>query len=417
MIEVKLHDIGEGMTQADILTFFVKKGDKVKPDEPLVEVQTDKMTAEIPAPRAGVIKDILVKEGETISVGTTLFILEAESAGKDTITSPNSTQINTSSKVVETPREHQQPTKLKSFRIMAAPYTRKIARDAGVDIEQIEGTGPAGRITDEDVYRFIESKKEPTPKVEIKEQPVHQSRTQTESINQQEATTIISFRGRRKQIGKKMSQSLLTIPHCTHFEEIDVTNILELREIWKKSDQSISATALFLKAISIALRDYPIFNARLNEQEETIELIKEHHIGIATDTEDGLIVPVIRNVERKSLKEIHANLKELTKKAQDNKLSMKELTGGSFTISNVGPLGGSIGATPIINQPEVGLISFHKTKKRPVVNEQDEIVIRSIMNISMSFDHRVADGATAVAFTNRLTQLLEEPKLLMLELV
>ncbi|WP_404450439.1 dihydrolipoamide acetyltransferase family protein [Sutcliffiella horikoshii] len=416
-MEVKLHDIGEGMTQADILTFFVKKGDKVKPDEPLVEVQTDKMTAEIPAPRAGVIKEILVKEGETISVGTTLFILEADSAGKETITSSNSTQKNISSKVVEAPREHQQPTKLKSFRIMATPYTRKIARDAEVDIEQVEGTGPAGRITDEDVYRFIESKKQPTPKVEIKEQPVQQSRTQTESNNQQEATTIIPFRGRRKQIGKKMSQSLLTIPHCTHFEEIDVTNLLEHREIWKKSNQSISATALFLKAISIALKDYPIFNARLNEQEETIELIKEHHIGIATDTEDGLIVPVIRNVERKSLKEIHANLKELTQKAQDNKLSMKELTGGSFTISNVGPLGGSIGATPIINQPEVGLISFHKTKKRPVVNEQDEIVIRSIMNISMSFDHRVADGATAVAFTNRLTQLLEEPKLLMLELV
>lgn len=414
MIEVKLHDIGEGMTQADILSFFVKKGDKVKPDEPLVEVQTDKMTAEIPAPYAGVIKEILVKEGETIPVGTTLFLLEAESAGKETKTSPNPTHTHTSTKSVDSTREHQPPTKIKSFRIMAAPYTRKIARDAGVDIEQIEGTGPAGRITDEDVYRFIESKKQPAPKVEVKEQPVQ---TKTESTKHQEPATTIPFRGRRKQIGKKMSQSLLTIPHCTHFEEVDVTNILELREIWKKSNQSISATALFLKAISIALKDYPIFNARLNEEEETIELIREHHIGIATDTEDGLIVPVIRNVERKSLKEIHVNLKDLTKKAQDNKLSMKELTGGSFTISNVGPLGGSIGATPIINQPEVGLISFHKTKKRPVVNEQEEIVIRSIMNISMSFDHRVADGATAVAFTNRLTQLLEEPKLLMLELV
>ncbi len=414
MIEVKLHDIGEGMTQADILSFFVKKGDKVKPDEPLVEVQTDKMTAEIPAPLAGVIKEILVKEGETIPVGTTLFILEAESAGKETMTSTKTTHTNTSTKAVDSTREHQPPTKINSFRIMAAPYTRKIARDAGVDIEQIEGTGPAGRITDEDVCRFIENKEQPAPKVEVKEQPVQ---TKTESTKYQEPSTTIPFRGRRKQIGKKMSQSLFTIPHCTHFEEVDVTNILELREIWKKSYQSISATALFLKAISIALKDYPIFNARLNEEEETIELIKEHHIGIATDTEDGLIVPVIRNVERKSLKEIHADLKDLTKKAQDNKLSMKELTGGSFTISNVGPLGGSIGATPIINQPEVGLISFHKTKKRPVVNAQEEIVIRSIMNISMSFDHRVADGATAVAFTNRLTQLLEEPKLLMLELV
>ncbi|KPB06717.1 dihydrolipoamide acetyltransferase family protein [Bacillus sp. CHD6a] len=416
-MEVKLHDIGEGMTQADILSFFVKKGDKVKPDEPLVEVQTDKMTAEIPAPLAGVIKEILVKEGETISVGTTLFLLEAESVGNKLTTPPNLTHTNISTKAEETKREHQPQTKPQSFRIMAAPYTRKIARDAGVNLEQIKGTGPAGRITDEDVYRFIESLKQPAQMDEVKEKPVQETQTKTELKDQQEPTTVIPFRGRRKQIGKKMSQSLLTIPHCTHFEEIDVTNILELREIWKKSNQSISATALFLKAISIALKDYPIFNARLNEQEETIELMKEHHIGIATDTEDGLIVPVIRNVEKKSLKEIHDNLKELTKKAQENKLSMKELTGGSFTISNVGPLGGSIGATPIINQPEVGLISFHKTKKRPVVNEQDEIVIRSIMNISMSFDHRVADGATAVAFTNRLTQLLEEPKLLMLELV
>lgn len=413
MIEVKLHDIGEGMTQADVLAFFVKPGDTVKPDEPLVEVQTDKMTAEIPAPYAGIIKEIKVEVGQTVPVGTTLFLLEAESA-VGASKSEVAPTVESKQKQVS-PAKTSGPSRSKSYRIMAAPFTRKIAREAGVDIEQIAGSGPAGRITDEDVYRFIDSKKQPTIKKVAEAQPEKQNVVKTNSENA--SVTTIPFRGRRKQIGKKMSQSLLTIPHCTHFEEVDVTKIIELREVWKVSDQSISSTALFIKAISIALKDFPIFNARLNEQEETIELIKEHHIGIATDTEDGLIVPVIHNVETKSLKEIHASLKDLTKKAQENKLSMREMTGGSFTISNVGPLGGSIGATPIINQPEVGLISFHKTKKRPVVNEQEEIVIRSMMNLSMSFDHRVADGATAVAFTNRLTQLLEEPKLLMLELV
>jgi pyruvate dehydrogenase E2 component (dihydrolipoamide acetyltransferase) len=420
MIEVKLHDIGEGMTQADVLAFLVNQGDTVKPDQPLVEVQTDKMVAEIPAPYAGTIREIKVEVGQTISVGTTIFLLEEETAGKHShkeVASAIEPEELGAPKITDYLENITRKTK--PFRIMAAPYTRKLARDAGIDIEQIIGTGPGGRITDQDVMTYLEQLSEPAAeKAPVKQQGAPKEHVES-AVQEKEKgnVSVIPFRGRRKQIGKKMSQSLLTIPHCTHFEEIDVTNILELRETWKKSSQSISATALFIKAISIALKDFPIFNARLNEVEETIELVESHHIGLATDTEEGLIVPVIRNVETKSLKEIHASLKELTKKAQENKLSMKEMTGGTFTISNVGPLGGSIGATPIINQPEVGLISFHKTKKRPVVNDQDEIVIRSMMNISMSFDHRVADGATAVAFTNRLTQLLEEPKLLMLELV
>jgi 2-oxoisovalerate dehydrogenase E2 component (dihydrolipoyl transacylase) len=148
-----------------------------------------------------------------------------------------------------------------------------------------------------------------------------------------------------------------------------------------------------------------------------IHLQQEHHIGIAVDTEDGLIVPVIKHVENKSLRAIHEEAKHLTKKAQENKLTLQEMTGSTFTISNVGPLGGSIGATPIINYPEVALMAFHKTKKRPVVMENDEIAVRSMMNISMSFDHRVADGATAVAFTNYFVRLIENPKLMLMELV
>ncbi|MBM7619319.1 pyruvate dehydrogenase E2 component (dihydrolipoamide acetyltransferase) [Bacillus tianshenii] len=416
MIEVKLHDIGEGMTQADVLALFVQPGDRVNPDEPLVEVQTDKMTAEIPAPYAGVIKEVKVEVGQTISVGTTIFLLdrmsqdsEAEVASAvETIPVPDtSPEINIKA-LNEATSDH---VKSQVKRTMASPYTRKLARENGIDIEKISGTGPAGRITDQDVLNYEKGKRQQGL---TSESPTQNS---VEKNHSEAKPTTIPFKGRRKQIAAKMTQSLLTIPHCTHFEEVDVTNILEMREFWKKRNASISATALFVKAISISLKEYPIFNARLNEEKALIELHEEHHIGVAIDTPDGLIVPVVRNVEKKSLISIHNELKELTAKAQENRLNVGEMTGSTFTISNVGPLGGSIGATPIINQPEVGLISFHKTKKRPVVNEKDEIVIRSMMNISMSFDHRVADGATAVAFTNRLTELLEEPKLLLLELV
>lgn len=176
-------------------------------------------------------------------------------------------------------------------------------------------------------------------------------------------------------------------------------------------------TAIFIKAISLALREFPMLNAKVDEENELIQLERDHHIGIATDTEEGLIVPVIHHVNQKSIKQIHEEMKMLTQKAINNELSMKEMSGGTFTISNVGPLQGSIGATPIINHPEVGLMAFHKTKRRPEVRGEDEIVIRSMMNVSMSFDHRVVDGATAVKFTNRFAQFIEHPNLITLELV
>jgi 2-oxoisovalerate dehydrogenase E2 component (dihydrolipoyl transacylase) len=394
-LEVKLSDIGEGMTEATINCFFVKPGDFVKADQPLLEVQTDKMTAEIPAPSDGVIKELKASPGENILVGTTLLILE------------NKTNRSAQPQI--------QKTQVKG-RVMASPFTRKIARENGVFIEEINGTGPGGRITDDDVYQFINLKSKPVKISVQKEQPVQEREpTVTENINIQ--NDIIPFRGKRKQIAKKMIQSLNTIAHCTHFEEIDVSSLLKFRSELKDMNRNITATAFFLKAISLCLKEFPIFNASLLEEKESILLKKEHHIGVAVDTPDGLMVPVIKNIEKKSIIMIHQELKELTQKALNDQLSIKDITGGTFTISNVGPLGGSIGATPIIQHPEVALVSFHKTKKRPVVTEDEQIVIRSMMNVSMSFDHRVADGATAVAFTNRLAEFIENPKLMVLELI
>ncbi|MGM0846127.1 MAG: dihydrolipoamide acetyltransferase family protein [Bacillota bacterium] len=410
-MEVKLHDIGEGMTEAHVSHFFVKAGDSVKADQPLVEVQTDKMTAEIPSPSAGTIKEILVSEGTTIEVGTVVLVLEAAGSERKRSEKIQKEKKETHETVAAGTAVSYLPRSRK--RILAAPYTRKIAREKGVDINQVEGTGAAGRITDEDVLRFLKGGEISQPETDTASENLRPQSKPAASANSES----IPFRGRRKQIGMKMKSSLMTIPHCTHFEEIDVTNLMQLRNQLKQSDTNISASAFFVKALSIALKEFPIFNARVDEEREQITFIKEHNIGAATDTEEGLIVPVVKNVESKSLKTIHTEMKAYTLKARENKLVAKDVTGGTFTISNVGPMGGSIGATPIINHPEVALVSFHKTKKRPMVNEKDEIVISSMMNISMSFDHRAADGATAVAFTNRFAELIENPNLMIVELM
>ncbi|UZJ78147.1 dihydrolipoamide acetyltransferase family protein [Fictibacillus sp. KU28468] len=416
MVEVKLHDIGEGMHEGEIIHFFVKPGDTVSIDQPLVEVQTDKVTAELPSPIAGKVTDILVKEGETVTVGTVLLTLQGEGSGQESITEIDSPQV------VQEPTaqasEREASIAMLTKRVMAAPYTRKIAREHGVDIEQVTGTGPAGRITEEDVLSFAKGSTEPkTFEISAAPEPAVKLKIENPPAEAEE----IPFRGRRKQIAKKMTQSLFTIPHVTHFEEVDMTNLLELKKQMKELDPNnnkgfnVSVAAFFVKAIQLALQNFPIFNSKLDEEKEVIRLEKQVNIGIATDAEDGLIVPVIKNVERRTIKDINSDMKEKIMKAKEGRLTRDELTGGSFTISNVGPLG-SMGATPIINHPEVALMAFHKTKKMPVIIN-DEIQIRSMMNLSMSFDHRIADGATAVQFTNRFKELIENPSVMVLELI
>ena len=404
-MEVKLHDIGEGMTEAEITCFLVKPGDFVQADDPLLEVQTDKMTAEIPSPMAGIIQEFKVKPGQTVPVGTTLVLLNNIDGAVDRNSQKKSRKTAIIEKVPHVINDKNTPSK----RILASPYTRKIAREKGINIEKVEGTGPSGRITDEDIFKFISALRDTAIAPEINS-AVTPTKTSYEK-------NTIPFRGRRKQIAKKMVRSMYTIPHCTHFEEVDVTSILQFCSELKKHNQNISMTAFFLKALSICLKEYPIFNAVLDEENEEIQLLDEHHIGIAVDMEEGLMVPVVKNVEKKSIRAIHSEMKQLTEKTLENKLALKDISDGTFTISNVGPLGGSFGATPIIQHPEVALVSFHKTKKMPVVTEDDQIIIRSIMNLSMSFDHRVADGATAVRFTNRFAALIQDPKMLLLEMV
>lgn len=405
MIEVKLHDVGEGMTEGEIANYLVQVGDRVTIDQPVVEVSTDKMVAELPAPVSGVVTDLLIPVGQTVDVGTVLLLIEATEA-QPAVTVERTVQRS------EQPQQLQQlqPTVTallteRPKRVLATPYTRKIARDLGIDLELVPAVDPSGRVTEEDVRRFVESGTTPEP----------DQRPFAVEVPPASADTI-PFRGIRKQIAKKMTQSLFTIPHVTHFEEVDMTRLLALREELKAAGKPISVNAFFIKALIIALQDFPVFNAKLDEANEQILLERQYHIGVATETADGLIVPVVRDADQLTMQQLHQQVADLSTRAKTGDLRAADLKASTFTMSNVGPLG-STGATPIINYPETALIAFHKTKKRVCVDDQDQIVIRSMMNLSMSFDHRVADGATAVAFTNRFAGLIEHPTTLLMELI
>jgi len=404
MIEVKLHDVGEGMTEGEIANYLVQVGDRVTIDQPVVEVSTDKMVAELPAPVSGIVTDLVIPVGQIVSVGTVLLLIEAnDSETAVTVETPKqTTRIDVQPSVIPPPPAVSSGNR----RVLATPYTRKIAREHGIDLEQVPPSDASGRVTEEDVRRFLDTRVvvEETPAVE----PLSPS-----SVAPAET---IPFRGIRKQIAKKMTQSLFTIPHVTHFEEVDMTRLLALREELKAAGKPISVNAFFIKALIVALKDFPVFNAKLDEANEQIILEQQYHIGVATETTDGLIVPVVRDADKLTMQQLHTRVAELSARAKTGDLRAADLKPSTFTMSNVGPLG-STGATPIINYPETALIAFHKTKKRVCVDDHDQIVIRSMMNLSMSFDHRVADGATAVAFTNRFAGLIEHPTTLLMELI
>ncbi|WP_214858767.1 dihydrolipoamide acetyltransferase family protein [Exiguobacterium sp. s191] len=405
MIEVKLHDVGEGMTEGEIAHYLVQVGDHVTTDQPVVEVATDKMVAELPAPVSGIVKEIIIPVGQTVQVGTTLLHIEASNASDMpvAVTPEASPAPEPASVAVTAPPVQVSPAK----RVLATPYTRKIARDHGIDIETVTASDPSGRVSEDDVLRFVQTATAPQESVA----PI------IEEVTYQETSPeTIPFRGIRKQIAKKMTQSLYTIPHVTHFEEVDMTRLLALRAEWKTAGRNINVNAFFIKALIVALKEYPVFHAKLDEANACIRLEQDFHFGMATETPDGLMVPVIRHADQLSLTELHEQLVALQQRAQNGALRAADLKPSTFTMSNVGPLG-STGATPIINYPETALIAFHKTKKRACVDENDQIVVRSMMNLSMSFDHRVADGATAVAFTNRFVSLIEHPTTLLLELI
>ncbi len=452
--EFKLPDIGEGIHEGEIVKWLVKEGDIVREDQPMVEVMTDKATVEIPAPRAGRILKLNAKEGETVKVGSVLVIIEELSEAKpeaqktpppapprhgegstSPVPSPQAERarerweggqgVRSEATAVAAPPPPSPPA-APAQRVLATPATRKLARELGVDIAQIQGTGPGGRVTDEDVRRFAAARTAPQPPPPTPPPP---SPAPTPSptapafapgaVVTDRREERISLRGIRKRIAEHMHQSKTTAAHFTYVDEVDMTELIQVREQMKPlaEQKGVKLTYLpfIVKASVAALKEMPILNASIDEAKGEIVIKKYYNIGIATATEDGLIVPVIKDADRKSLLEIAMEIERLAKAAREGKIALSDLQGGTFTITSLGALGGLF-ATPIINYPEVAILGIHEIKRRPVVKD-DQIVIRDIMYVSLSFDHRLVDGDVGARFCKKIISYLENPKLLFLELV
>ncbi len=410
VFEFRLPDIGEGVAEGEVVKWFVREGDEIKENQPLVEIMTDKVNVEIPSPKRGTVLRLMAREGEVVKVGRVLIVIGEKG---EQVPSPGSTIAQAASIPVKATTQETSVTMAlqkarnleKPVEILATPATRKLARDLGVNLALIRGTGPGGRITDQDVMEFKESEARP---IAVPLRPAG-PRGEEERI---------PMRGIRRKVAERMVKSKDTAVHVTHVDEVDMTELVRLREKAKQSAEKRGAKLTFLpfiiKALISALKQYPYLNATLDDEKEEIVLKKYYNIGIATNIEQGLVVPVVKDADHKSITQLAEEISGLTERARTGQLTLDEVQGSTFTITNVGGIGG-IFATPIINYPEVAILGVHKITKRPVVKD-DQIVIRDITYLSVSFDHRVLDGAMAAEFLNMMKQYLEDPKLLLLEM-
>lgn len=411
--EFHLPDIGEGVAEGEVVKWLVKEGDEVKENQPLVEIMTDKVNVEIPSPRQGTIQKLMAKEGEVVKVGQALLSIE-EKGGQPTVSVSERTPttqpplpIPAKPPTIARPQEPTLTTPQASRKpdeVLATPATRKLARDLGVDLSAVQGTGRGGRITDEDVQRF-------------KQLGRAIAAVAVTTSGPRGVEERVPLRGIRRKVAEHMLKSKNAAAQVTHVDEVDMTEVVHLRERAKASAEKRGVKLTYLpfviKALIPALKQYPYLNSSLDDEKEEIVLKKYYNIGIATDTESGLVVPVIKDAEHKSITQLAKEIATLSEKAQAGQLALNEVQGSTFTITNVGGIGG-VFATPIINYPEVAILGLHKITKRPVVKD-NQITIRDMTYLSLSFDHRVLDGAMAARFVNAIKQYLEDPKLLLLE--
>ncbi|MBK5481756.1 2-oxo acid dehydrogenase subunit E2 [Peribacillus sp. TH16] len=425
MVEFKLPDVGEGMHEGEIIKWLIKEGESVTQDQPIVEVQTDKVNAELTAPATGVVKEILFTEGDIVEVGTTIFTIQEENdiSVPETFVIEKEPPVMQPADVKVNSEDITSKPHLEATRVLATPYVRQMAREMKVDIQQVKGSGPAGRIIESDLQQFIENNQfKQANDNNNNDNNILQDATPIETVQEKVMEKgleeRILLKGIRKKIAEHMVKSVSTIPHVTHVDELEMDRLKELKDQLKtysdNKDIKLTFLPFFVKAIVIALKEFKTLNASIDEKTNEMVLKNYYHIGIATNTNDGLIVPVIKNADQKTIFQLADEIRQMAIQAREGKLSLEQITGSTFTISNVGPIGG-LHATPIINYPEAAILALHKMEPRMVVRDL-EGVIRLMMNMSLSFDHRLIDGVTAVRFTNRIKELLENPILLVVEM-
>ena len=405
-LEFRMPDVGEGLAEAEVLKWLVKVGERVAENDPVAEVETDKAVVTMPAPATGTMAELTVSEGERVKVGSLLFVMDLDGAATSTTAGAPEKEVEAVvSRAGPAPRGTGQAGEGASARVLAAPVVRELAEAKGIDLESVPGSGPRGRITREDVEGFVQKRDEPlsASAAAAPEEPGKQ-------------VERIPLRGLRRRIAEAMTLSARTIPHVCGFHEIDAAPLTNLRARFRPRAEAVSIRLTYLpfivRATVLALEQHPYLNASIDEKELVISLKKRFNVGIAIATEEGLVVPVLHGADRLGILELARRIEALGLAARERRLQPADMRGGTFTITNVGQAGGWFG-TSIIRHPEAAILGVGRISKRPVVRD-GQIVVGSVLPISLTFDHRILDGDGALAFVQSLRDQLERPEQLLL---
>jgi len=405
--QIKVPTLGESVTEATVAKWFKAVGDAVKADEPLVELETDKVTVEVPAPAAGVLTEISVEAGATVEVGA---VLGAIAAGAGAVAAP-------------APAAAVAAAPVASAAVPAMPSAKKLAADAGIDTAALAGSGKGGRVTKGDVIEAIQS---PAPAAApVAAAPVAAAKPAAPppapaAPSGPRPKAALEERVRmtrlRKRIAERLKEAQQTAAMLTTYNEVDMTALMDLRNQYKdqfekKHGVKLGFMSFFVKAVTTALREWPAVNAEIDGDDLVYK--KYYDIGVAVGTPQGLVVPVLRDADKLGFAEVEKSIGDLGRKARDGKLSMEDLTGGTFTISN-GGVYGSLMSSPILNPPQSGILGMHKIQQRPMVMPDGSIKARPMMYLALSYDHRIIDGREAVSFLVRVKECIEDPARILL---
>ena len=401
-----LPDIGEGIVECEIVDWLVSEGDEIKEDQAVCDVMTDKALVQIPAKHTGRVTKLYHQKGEIAKVHAPLFQMQVASALVINIQEKVvNAQQNASAKQVEaTPSQA-----VASGRAVASPAVRRLAREHNIDIAKVDGSGKNGRVYKEDIKRFLNDGSTASKHTDDTSAPVVATQTQ--------ATRVEPIRGMQAAMAKQMMESVSTIPHFTLSDEIDLTELISLRKSLKEqyAKQGVKLTMMpfFIKALSLALKEFPVINSQVNADCTELTYFNDHNIGMAVDSKLGLLVPNIKSCQAKNMVDIANEVSRLTEQAREGRVTPADLKGGTISISNIGAIGGTT-ATPIINKPEVAIVALGKLQHLPRFNEKGEVESRAIMQVSWSGDHRIIDGATMARFNNLWKHYLETPSAMLM---
>ncbi|MFC3884866.1 2-oxoglutarate dehydrogenase complex dihydrolipoyllysine-residue succinyltransferase [Bacillus songklensis] len=413
MIEIKVPELAESISEGTISQWLINVGEKVNKGQSVVELETDKVNLEVNAEYTGVLSKVLKQPGDTVEVGDVIAILD-ENAGGETAPAQLVNEEKPTGEAANQPSAQSVPEPQQMTRPVASPAARKLARELGIDLNEVKSSDLLGRIRPNDVKAHAQA---PAAKEEPKVEKVNKPAVKQTETEFDKPVERVKMSRRRQTIAKRLVEVQHTAAMLTTFNEVDMSAIMNLRKkrkdaFFEKHDVRLGFMSFFTKAVVAALKQFPLLNAEI--QGDELVLKKFYDIGIAVAAPEGLVVPVVRDANQKSFAEIEREISSLGKKARDNALTLKELQGGTFTITNGGVFG-SLMSTPILNGPQVGILGMHKIQTRPIAIDEERMENRPMMYIALSYDHRIVDGKEAVSFLATVKELLEDPESLLLE--